>query len=182
MQKSFLRDRTTARARRAKRFPSRAAARPQLLVVGNRKIFRSSEAALQPVAKPMGPNAHFWLPADEWLSGSDEWLFCLGMKDRLLPSRRGAGGQHEPIDPHWRERLMNAQRTQCSDSKRRLSQVSRPVISFESWTGSPSRPRGIAAKLGYLAAEESGAEGSRTPDLCIANAALSQLSYRPNRA
>lgn len=25
----------------------------------------------------------------------------------------------------------------------------------------------------------SGAEGSRTPDLCIANAALSQLSYRP---
>jgi hypothetical protein len=27
--------------------------------------------------------------------------------------------------------------------------------------------------------EESGAEGSRTLDLCIANAALSQLSYRP---
>jgi len=26
-----------------------------------------------------------------------------------------------------------------------------------------------------------GAEGDRTPDLCIANAALSQLSYRPNR-
>ena len=25
-----------------------------------------------------------------------------------------------------------------------------------------------------------GAEGDRTPDLCIANAALSQLSYRPN--
>src|SRR3954464_5394199 len=28
---------------------------------------------------------------------------------------------------------------------------------------------------------EGGAEGDRTPDLCIANAALSQLSYRPNR-
>ena len=28
--------------------------------------------------------------------------------------------------------------------------------------------------------KESGAEESRTPDLCIANAALSQLSYRPN--
>ena len=27
--------------------------------------------------------------------------------------------------------------------------------------------------------ERSGAEESRTPDLCIANAALSQLSYRP---
>src|SRR5687767_14111309 len=26
-----------------------------------------------------------------------------------------------------------------------------------------------------------GAEGDRTPDLCIANAALSQLSYRPQR-
>ena len=25
-----------------------------------------------------------------------------------------------------------------------------------------------------------GAKGSRTPDLCIANAALSQLSYRPS--
>ncbi len=29
---------------------------------------------------------------------------------------------------------------------------------------------------------ESGAEGIRTPDLCIANAALSQLSYRPDGA
>jgi hypothetical protein len=28
----------------------------------------------------------------------------------------------------------------------------------------------------------SGAEGDRTPDLCIANAALSQLSYGPGRA
>ena len=27
--------------------------------------------------------------------------------------------------------------------------------------------------------ESNGAEGSRTLDLCIANAALSQLSYRP---
>lgn len=30
--------------------------------------------------------------------------------------------------------------------------------------------------------EKSGAEGSRTLDLCIANAALSQLSYRPRRS
>jgi hypothetical protein len=30
--------------------------------------------------------------------------------------------------------------------------------------------------------KNSGAEGSRTLDLCIANAALSQLSYRPNEA
>ena len=29
---------------------------------------------------------------------------------------------------------------------------------------------------------QSGAEGSRTLDLCIANAALSQLSYRPDQA
>ena len=28
-------------------------------------------------------------------------------------------------------------------------------------------------------AEKSGAEGDRTPNLCIANAALSQLSYGP---
>ena len=29
--------------------------------------------------------------------------------------------------------------------------------------------------------QDSGAEGNRTPDLCIANAALSQLSYSPKR-
>jgi hypothetical protein len=33
----------------------------------------------------------------------------------------------------------------------------------------------------YFKCLKGGAEGDRTPDLCIANAALSQLSYRPNR-
>jgi hypothetical protein len=40
------------------------------------------------------------------------------------------------------------------------------------------RPR---RNLCYDKAFSSGAEEGRTPDLCIANAALSQLSYRPDR-
>ena len=38
------------------------------------------------------------------------------------------------------------------------------------------------APRGRLTPAPDGAEGDRTPDLCIANAALSQLSYRPQRA
>ena len=37
------------------------------------------------------------------------------------------------------------------------------------------------AALHFVKGLKGGAEGDRTPDLCIANAALSQLSYRPNR-
>ena len=40
---------------------------------------------------------------------------------------------------------------------------------------------GFDARLAMFKCLKGGAEGDRTPDLCIANAALSQLSYRPNR-
>ena len=40
---------------------------------------------------------------------------------------------------------------------------------------------GIPALLGLRGLWIGGAEGDRTPDLCIANAALSQLSYGPGR-
>ncbi len=39
----------------------------------------------------------------------------------------------------------------------------------------------VEARLPVFEYLKGGAEGDRTPDLCIANAALSQLSYRPNR-
>jgi beta-galactosidase/beta-glucuronidase len=32
--------------------------------------------------------------------------------EQMREATRGSGGRHEPVDPHWRERLMNAQRTQ----------------------------------------------------------------------
>ena len=34
--------------------------------------------------------------------------------------------------------------------------------------------------LGFVCVASGGAEGNRTPDLLIANEALSQLSYNPN--
>ena len=46
----------------------------------------------------------------------------------------------------------------------------------------PPTTRGQASKLSAVALKASGAEGDRTLNLSIANAALSQLSYRPSAA
>ena len=48
-------------------------------------------------------------------------------------------------------------------------------------SGNRSRASFSEARLVAFECLKGGAEGDRTPDLCIANAALSQLSYRPNR-
>ena len=54
-----------------------------------------------------------------------------------------------------------------------------------SYRGAPPEKSGVAEcrqaieTLMWARFNESGAKGSRTLDLCIANAALSQLSYRP---
>jgi hypothetical protein len=42
--------------------------------------------------------------------------------------------------------------------------------------------RGLRTFLDYFVSVLGGAEEDRTPDLRIANATLSQLSYRPNEA
>gem|GEM_PF-1532894 len=48
--------------------------------------------------------------------------------------------------------------------------------------GKSKNPRCQRVTAGVFRNLEGGAEGSRTLDLCIANAALSQLSYRPDRS
>jgi hypothetical protein len=80
-------------------------------------------------------------------------------------------------------------------SKNAASTRLRGVICVSDWLSHPVLPRTPSlelsvlpngggqipglAKIGPTVYDIDGAEGDRTPDLCIANAALSQLSYSP---
>jgi hypothetical protein len=80
-------------------------------------------------------------------------------------------------------------------SKNAASTRLRGVICVSDWLSHPVLPRTPSlelsvlpngggqipglAKIGPIVYDIDGAEGDRTPDLCIANAALSQLSYSP---
>ena len=94
-----------------------------------------------------------------------------------------------PIKRGW-DRVGN--RTGTPDPGPKLGPEQGQELCYRSSPGGASegeRPRGWVDPLGFAQRAgrrapfpvTSGAEGDRTPDLCIANAALSQLSYSPGR-
>ena len=105
---------------------------------------------------------------------------------RQFPMRRGNRNPVHPGNPGCTATIIDGSRESPliripSRSRRVRMQGGARFLTNEAAGGTPQRRRmkGNAADGPLSSARGGGDEGDRTPDLCVANAALSQLSYIP---